>query len=201
MLGAGGDFLNRNLISGLAIGVFAGFLGGYFVGAAHGNEDAPPVAAAPPAGAPAAAPRPNPLVIQDRITADKALLAADPKNVQAWISLGNDYFDSQQAQPAVDAYAKALLLAPGNPDVLTDQGVMYRALKDYPKAIANFKQASKLDPRHSQSLFNLGIVYADDLKQPDEALKAWNQLIANNPTSPQAMQAQAAMAQLKQAKP
>jgi cytochrome c-type biogenesis protein CcmH/NrfG len=139
--------------------------------------------------------------IQDRIATDQQLLAADPKNAQAWISLGNDYFDGQQAQQAVDAYAKALVLAPGNPDVLTDQGVMYRQLKDYPKAIADFKQALKLDPRHSQSRFNLGIVYANDLKQPAEALKAWNQVIADDPASPVAGQARMAMAQLQQTKP
>jgi len=190
--------LNRNLLSGLAIGVFAGFLAGYFVGASHGG-DAPAVAAAPaPAPAPPGPPRPNPLELQDRITAAKQVLAADPNNAQAWITLGNDYFDSQQAQNAVDAYARALVLAPGNPDVLTDQGVMYRQLQDYAKAVADFKLANRLDPKHLQSLFNLGIVYAADLKQPAEAVKAWNRIIATDPANPLAEQARTAIARLQQ---
>jgi tetratricopeptide (TPR) repeat protein len=194
-LGPGGALLNRNLLSGLAIGIFAGFLGGYFVGAGRGNDEAPPVAAAP-AGVPMP-PRPDPMVITGRIQANQKVVAADPKNEKAWIALGNDYFDLQQAQNAVDAYAKALALVPGNPDVLTDQGVMYRALKDYPRAIADFKRASKVNPRHQQSLFNLGVVYAEDLKQNDEALKAWNRILAIDPASPQAAQARAAIASLK----
>ena len=190
--------MNRNLLSGLAIGVFAGFLAGYFVGASHGG-DAPTVAAAPaPAPAPPGPPRPNPLELQDRITAAKQVLAADPNNAQAWITLGNDYFDSQQAQNAVDAYARALVLAPGNPDVLTDQGVMYRQLQDYAKAVADFKLANRLDPKHLQSLFNLGIVYAADLKQPAEAVKAWNRIIATDPANPLAEQARTAIARLQQ---
>ena len=190
--------MNRNLLSGLAIGVFAGFLAGYFVGASHGG-DAPAVAAAPaPAPAPPGPPRPNPLELQDRITAAKQVLAADPNNAQAWITLGNDYFDSQQAQNAVDAYARALVLAPGNPDVLTDQGVMYRQLQDYAKAVADFKLANRLDPKHLQSLFNLGIVYAADLKQPAEAVKAWNRIIATDPANPLAEQARTAIARLQQ---
>jgi cytochrome c-type biogenesis protein CcmH/NrfG len=185
-------------LSGLAIGVFAGFLAGYFVGASHGG-DAPAVAAAPaPAPAPPGPPRPNPLELQDRITAAKQVLAADPNNAQAWITLGNDYFDSQQAQNAVDAYARALVLAPGNPDVLTDQGVMYRQLQDYAKAVADFKLANRLDPKHLQSLFNLGIVYAADLKQPAEAVKAWNRIIATDPANPLAEQARTAIARLQQ---
>jgi cytochrome c-type biogenesis protein CcmH/NrfG len=177
--------------------VFAGFLAGYFVGAGRGNEDAPAQAAAAapavPATAPPAPPRPNPLEVMDRIKATRAILDQDPRNDKAWISLGNDYFDLQQARESVDAYAKALALAPDNPDVLTDQGIMYRQLKDYPRAIADFKQAGKLDPRHLQSLYNLGIVYADDLEQPQEALKAWNRILVIAPAGPLADQARAAI--------
>jgi tetratricopeptide (TPR) repeat protein len=121
--------------------------------------------------------------------------------VNAWISLGNDYFDTHQAADSVDAYDKALALKPDNPDVLTDQGVMFRELKAYDKAIANFKQANKLNPKHLQSLYNLGIVYSEDLKKPDEARKIWNVVIATDPASPQAGQARQAMDGLNAPKP
>ena len=185
--GPGGEALNRNLLSGLAIGLFVGFLGGYFAGASHSNDDAPAVAAAP---APAAgAPKPNPMEYQERIAANLKVVAADPKDDKAWVALGNDYFDLQQAQSAVDAYAKALALVPANPDVLTDQGVMYRQLGAFDKAIANFQQAGKINPMHVQSFFNLGIVYAQDKKDNAAATKAWTHVIEIAPTSPQALQA------------
>jgi len=194
--------LNRNLLSGLAIGVFVGFLGGYFVGAGHSNDDAPaiavPGATAAAAPAPGMPPRPDPMVYQERIAANQKVVAADPKNEGAWVALGNDYFDLQQAQSAVDAYAKALALVPNNPDVLTDQGVMYRQLGAFDKAVADFKQASTLNPKHVQSWFNLGIVYAQDLKNPGAAAKAWNKAIEAAPDSPQAVQARQFLAGLQQ---
>ena len=195
--------MNRNLLSGLAIGVFAGFLAGYFVGAGHSNDDAPAIAAAAPAagGAPGMPPRPNPMEYTERIAANQKVVAADPKNEKAWIAIGNDYFDLQQAQNAVDAYGKALALNPRNPDVLTDQGVMYRQLGAFDKAIANFTQAGKLDPKHLQSFFNLGIVYAQDKKDNASAAKAWAKVIEIDPNTPQAQQAKQFLEGFKQPKP
>jgi tetratricopeptide (TPR) repeat protein len=78
---------------------------------------------------------------------------------------------------------------------------MYRQLQQFDKAVANFRQAAKLDPTHIQSYYNLGIVYAQDLKRNDDAIKAWTKVIQINPASPQAVQAQQFIAQLKQGKP
>ena len=191
--------MNRNLLSGLAIGIFAGFLAGYFVGAGRSNDEAPPVAAAP--AGPPMPPRPDPLQTQQRIQANEQVVAADPRNVQAWIAIGNDYFDLQQPQKAVDAYAKALALRPDNPDVLTDQGVMYRQLGAFDKAVADFKLAGKYNPRHVQSAFNLGIVYAQDLKDMNAAAKAMDKVIEIAPDSPQAAQARMFVAGLKKTTP
>jgi hypothetical protein len=48
-----------------------------------------------------------------------------------------------------------------------------------------------------QSLFNLGVVYAYDLNQPQKAAAAWEKVIQISPSSPQAMQARQAMENLK----
>ena len=117
-------------------------------------------------------------------------------NARLWVELGNDYFDTHQAQLSVDAYAKALQLEPNNPDVLTDQGVMYRELKEYDRAVANFEKARRINPNHLQSLFNLGVVYAHDLHQTDKAVAAWTKVIEIDPSSAQAVQARAALKQL-----
>ncbi len=130
----------------------------------------------------------SPTDYQARIAQAEKILAQDPKNLQAWIQLGNDYFDTEQPQKAINAYDRALELKPDNPNVLTDQGVMYRKVGSYDKAIANFEKAQAIDPKHLQSIFNLGLVYADDLKQPDKALKAWNRYLELDSTSPTAQQ-------------
>jgi hypothetical protein len=133
-----------------------------------------------------------------RMTELTQAVAKDPKNVGAWVELGNLYFDTKQPQKAIDAYAKALELQPNNPDVITDQGVMYREIGSFDKAAANFKKANQIAPTHMQSLFNLGVVQAFDLKDTKAAVQTWNKVIATSPGSPQAMQARQAIDSLQQ---
>lgn len=188
--------MNRYTILGLAVGLVLGVFIGYQAGSAHG----------PPANAMSAAPSMPPqmpmqpgadLGRQDRIVMNQSIVARDPKNVQAWIQLGNDFFDSQQAQKAIEAYGRALELKPGDPDVITDQGIMYRALGQYDKAVASFDKANKAVPTHVQSLYNLGVVYAHDLKDSKKALDAWNRVIQIAPQSDQARQARQGIDELK----
>jgi lipopolysaccharide biosynthesis regulator YciM len=153
----------------------------------------PPGGGMPMSGAPGVPPG-----VEQRIAIAKQLVAQNPKDVQAWISLGNDYFDSRQLQPAVDAYANALALDPKNPDVLTDQGVMYRDLGQYDKAVANFLKANQIAPTHMQSLFNAGVVYAYDLKDYKRAEETWLKVIANDKSGRFASQAGSAIAELRQ---
>ena len=187
--------MNRNTLLGFVVGLLAGVLAGYiFWGTYHtpSAEPLPPMAAAPVGAPPAIAGA----EAMSRIPMAEQLVRQDPKNVRAWVQLGNDYFDTQQFQKSVDAYQKALELDPRNPDVLTDQGVMYRALGQFPKAIENFKKAQQVDPRHLQSLWNLGVVYAYDLHQPKPAREAWNKILAIDPSGQQAAQARQALADL-----
>ena len=201
--------MNRQLVIGIVIGLAVGLFVGYQIGNA-GSSKPPEMAAMPPGvppgmpsgmppGMPGAAPGGPEILAQ--IATLQSVVARDPKNVQAWIQLGNDYFDTQQPQKAIEAYGRALELKPNDPNVLTDQGVMYKALGQYDKAIANFEQANKADPKHVQSLFNMGVVYATDMKQNDKAIAAWTKVVQTAPGSPQAQQAQQLIADMKAGKP
>ena len=204
--------LNRNIIFALAGGLAVGFLAGYFVFGSEARDAvvAAPVSAAPvmpapsmggampgAAGALPSAPTLPSADVQARIARIEAAVMTNPKDHDAWVALGNEYFDSHQAQKAVEAYNKALALKPEDPNVLTDQSVMYRLLGQSDKALATFQKANRLQPSHVQSLFNIGIVYASDLNKPDEAAKAWNKVLALAPTSDQAAQARLMLSQLK----
>ncbi|HUK65651.1 MAG TPA: tetratricopeptide repeat protein [Anaeromyxobacteraceae bacterium] len=163
-----------------------------------------PVMAAPVTSAPSnpspGVPPPESLASADaaqRITAAQAVVAQDPKNLEAWVELGNDYFDTHQRERAIEAYGKALEIQPNNPNVLTDQGIMYRELGAFDRAIANFEKANAVEPAHVQSLYNLGVVYAYDLKEKEKALKAWRRLVEVAPTSPQAAEARQAIQALE----
>ena len=137
----------------------------------------------------------SPADYTQRIAQAEKVVAQDPKNLNAWISLANDYFDTEQAQKAISAYSKALEIDPNNPNVLTDQGVMFRKVGWYDKALVNFEKASKIDPKHLQSLFNTGIVYAVDMKQPEKATPYWDKYLKLDSNSPTAMQIRSLMEQ------
>lgn len=182
-------------------GLALGFLAGYLVA----RKPEPPIVAAapaPPAADPSAhAHLGDQLARAERIRALEQETARNPKDVEAWIQLGNDYFDTHQHQKSVDAYAKALELQPDNPNVITDQGVMYKELRQPQKALENFQKANRINPKHLQSLFNMGVVYAEDLDQPDKAIEAWNRLIATDPNAPLAQQARQAIRAVQGGRP
>lgn len=135
----------------------------------------------------------SPVDYTNRIAEAEKIVAKDPKNLKAWMSLGNDYFDTEQAQKAVNAYSKVLELQPNDPNVLTDQGVMYRKLGWYDKALENFAKAQQIEPKHLQSLFNAGIVYAVDLKDHVKARPYWKKILEIDPNSPVAQQVKGMM--------
>lgn len=105
----------------------------------------------------------------------------NPNSVEAWTQLGNAYFDTDQADKAIEAYTKSLAIVPGNPSVLTDLGVMYRRAGQPDKAVETFDQALKISPGFEQALFNKGIVLLNDLGKNEEALKTWKELLLINP--------------------
>jgi cytochrome c-type biogenesis protein CcmH/NrfG len=176
------------------VALIVGLLGGYLIFSISNAGKAPQTNTAIPAGAG------SPTDYTQRIAQAEKVVAQDPKNLNAWVSLGNDYFDTEQTQKAINAYSKALEIEPNNPNVLTDQGVMFRKVGWYDKALANFEKANKLDPNHLQSLFNAGIVYAVDLKQPEKATQFWNRYLKLDSNSPTAIQIKGLMEQPDKAK-
>ena len=124
--------------------------------------------------------------MQKQISVLQSILKDDPKNLKALIELGNLYFDSDQLDPAIQAYSKALEIDPKNADVRTDLGIMFRRKKDYDRAIAEFKRAAEDNPNHANSRYNLGVVLLHDKGDIKGALKAWEEYLKVEPTGPRA---------------
>jgi cytochrome c-type biogenesis protein CcmH/NrfG len=174
--------VKRENILIIVFAVVIGLVGGFLIfSLSNKKEEMPPTEVLPSGSG-------SPVDYQQRIAELEKVVANDPKNLQAWTMLANDYYDTDQPQKAIDAYGKALELGPNNPNLLTDQGVMYKRAGQFDKALANFKKAQQLDPKHLQSLYNIGIIYSEDLKQPDKALQAWNHYLELDSTSPAAQQ-------------
>ena len=108
---------------------------------------------------------------------------SNPGNLEAWIELGNSYFDSNQYEKSIGAYTKALEINPDNANVWTDMGVMYRRNGNPQEAINAFDKAIEVDPKHEVSRMNKGIVLLHDLKDTDGAIEAWEGLLEINPVA------------------
>jgi len=115
------------------------------------------------------------------ISALEEKVAANPQDADAWARLGHAFFDSNQFEKAINAYKKHLELNPNNADVWTDMGVMYRRKGRPDEALRSFNKAIEINPQHRQSRFNKGIVLMHDLKNPEAAIKAWEELVSIYP--------------------
>lgn len=118
---------------------------------------------------------------QQELAALEKEVATNPENQNAWMALGNLYFDTHKYSQAIKAYTTYLELNPDNADVWTDLGVMYRRNKQPEEAVRSFDEAIKRDPRHEQARFNKGIVLMYDLNKKNEARAVWEELYRLNP--------------------
>jgi tetratricopeptide (TPR) repeat protein len=179
--------LKKESILLAVVALIIGLLGGFLIFSISSvNKNQQPSATIPTGSG-------SPTDYVTRIAEAEKIVSKDPKNINAWLSLGNDYFDTEQAQKAINAYGKVLEIEPNNPNVLTDQGVMYRKVGWYDKAIANFEKANQLDPKHLQSLYNLGLVYAVDMKDHVKARPYWKKILEIEPNGPVATQVKGMM--------
>ena len=129
----------------------------------------------------------QPLLDTSQIEAQyKDVIAKDPKNFDALVSLGNLYFDAGQPEKAIETYQKALEINPKDANVRTDMGTMYRNLGKFDKAIEEFKKVAAIDSRHEQSRYNLGVTLYNDKKDMKGAADAWEDLLKVNPNYPNA---------------
>lgn len=176
-----------------AILVGSGFIAGLLVGVVIMNFSGGSGSSGGPSGSGAPAPitegqqqGPDRIKLGRDIAQLEDILRNDPRKYEALVQLGNDYFDLGEAQKSVDAYARALAVKDGDPNVLTDMGVMYRQLKDFPKALAAFRKAAAASPTHPQSRMNIGVVLMHDMNDPKGAIAAWEDYLRVAPNDPNA---------------
>jgi cytochrome c-type biogenesis protein CcmH/NrfG len=116
-----------------------------------------------------------------RILKLEQFLKENPDNVDAWNQLGNLFFDTNRFGDAIEAYQKSLALKPGDPNVLTDMGVMYRRNENPEKAIETFDLAIAASPAFETARFNKGVVLMHDMDDLTGGIRAWEALVEVNP--------------------
>jgi cytochrome c-type biogenesis protein CcmH/NrfG len=138
---------------------------------------------------------PGNTMAQERIIKD--VLAKDPKNLNAWIQLGNMMMDASRFSEAVDAYAKALELDPKNVDVRVDMGTCLRNSGKPDLAIKEYKRAIEINPNHAYAHINMGVVLANDKKDYKAAVVELEKGLSLNPNVANAQAIRQEIARLK----
>jgi cytochrome c-type biogenesis protein CcmH/NrfG len=186
-------------IAGVAFGLIAGWV--------IGTQQAAPRAVAPPAQQAAAAPAqnaPSPraaILDENKITALKSVAAQQPSNAQPRIELANLYFDAERYDDAITWYQAVLKITPNDVNVSTDLGVCYYYTNQADKALLQLSHSLSIDPKHTKTLLNIGIVKAFGKQDLDGATQAWQQVVDLGPDTPEGQAAKRALDTLRSAHP
>jgi cytochrome c-type biogenesis protein CcmH/NrfG len=187
----------ESVIFGIA-GVFFGVLLGWIIG----SQQAPTVVRTPGASAetqPAQAQAPP--LDESRAAALKASAERNPTDTASRVQLGNLYFDHDRYPDAARWYEDALKIDPRNVNVSTDLGIAYYYMNQPDVALAQFDRSLAMDPGHTKTHLNIGIVRAFGKQDLEGAARAWQRVIDLAPTSPEAAAARQALAGLRSAHP
>jgi tetratricopeptide (TPR) repeat protein len=187
----------------ILIALVVGFVGGATVGILWVTKSAEKTAMvqkpqmAPP-GVPALAPPArDSMELASQIQTLKEIVKKDPKNLPAWVELGNLYFDSHRPEEAIEAYRQYLGIKPDNPDVRTDMGIMYKNLGQFDRALEEFRKAAQSNPKHANSRYNIGVVLLHDKQDIKGAIKAWEEYLKVDPNSERAQRIRAQIDKMK----
>jgi tetratricopeptide (TPR) repeat protein len=135
--------------------------------------------------------------LMEKIEELKETLREDPKNLQAWLKLGDIYFAYNKYREAIEAYSQYLSIDPENPDVRTKRGIMLRGLGDFDGAIEEFRRTSQVFPQHGESRFQLGALFLQEKKDVKETIAAWEGYLQVEPKSKRASWVRAEIERLK----
>ena len=174
-------------VAGMCFGVILGWV----VATQQAGGGRPVPAAAPvQAAAPAAAPgtgntRQPPPLDEAKVQGLETILKSDPKNAGAAVQLANAYFDAERYPDAIKWYEQAIALKPDDPDASTDLGVSYYYTGQADRALQQFDKSLKLNPKHTKTMLNQGIVLAFGKRDLAAAAEAWKKVVDLAPESPE----------------
>jgi tetratricopeptide (TPR) repeat protein len=186
-------------------GAFFGLLVGWILGSQQGAGRAPAVTAAPAAQTQAAPPQPGTPapkpVDPQRARQLEAAAQAAPSDVASRIELANMYFDAEQFPEAIRWYEEAFRLDSRDVNVSTDLGVAYYYTSQPDRALSQFERSLAIDPKHTKTLLNQGIVRAFGKQDLAGASQSWERVIQIAPDSDEGRAAKRALDAVRNAHP
>ncbi len=185
-------------------GVVFGLIAGWIIGAQQASPRAVVAQPSQTASAPAAGGGGTSraaVLDETQVQALKNVAEREPTNAAPRTQLANLYFDAERYDDAIKWYEEAEKLAPSDPNVSTDLGVCYYYTNQPDKALQQFDRSLKIDPKHTKTLLNVGIVKAFGKQDLEGAAQAWQQVIQIAPDSAEGQAARRALDSMKSAHP
>ena len=96
------------------------------------------------------------------------VVAQDPKIIDAWFMLGNEYYRRRQFARAIEQFKRALELKPDYDLVVINMANAYRALGRDQEAMVGYRRFMELDPKNAQIRYETAQILIDNGKL-DEA--------------------------------
>jgi tetratricopeptide (TPR) repeat protein len=188
-------------------GVFFGLIAGWIIGSQQASMSprtaaVPTTQNAPPSpGASGQVPgTPAPAILDEtQVQALRNVVDRDPRNALARAQLGNLYYDAGRYSDAIKWYGESVALNPNDVSVSTDLGVSYYYNNQPDLAIRQLEHSLKIDPKHTKTLLNLGVVRAFGKQDLKGATEVWRRLVEIAPDSPEGRQAKQALDSLSSA--
>lgn len=107
----------------------------------------------------------------------------DPDHYNAYIQLG--VLNAARKNPIAESYyLNAIKINPGSEEAIYDLAMYYQETENWNRAIETYTTLLKLNPKHFDAHFNLGIIHATKLNVVDEGMKYFNSAIDDDPKEP-----------------
>ena len=103
----------------------------------------------------------------------KKVVAQDPNVLDAWVMLGNEYFNQADFKTAAEHYRKALTINPAYDLAIVNLAGAYRAMRDYEAAIVGYERYLEKDAKNAWIRYQLGELYVEigDLARAESAFR------------------------------
>lgn len=104
----------------------------------------------------------------------------------AYYNLGNAYVKLNDLDSAEKSYENALYFRPYYLQAMVNLANVFSMQGDFKNSVKMFNDVLKLNPDHINTHYNLGLIYMNNLNQPEEALFHFKRVLQINPNIAQA---------------
>ena len=115
------------------------------------------------------------------------LIPLDSLNPEVYARYASLLSNKEEFKKSIEYFSKAIAIDSTEADFYYKRTTPYEALELYDKAEADYLKAIELDPDEEDHYINLGILYRDNLNEPEKAIAEYLKALEINPESSNAL--------------